>query len=223
MLKTNIKKSMALATLSVMATSILGASAARADYSCRDYYAAYVDEATEPTPTVVIVGINPNYHGHYPVYHSPQGGYNGPDLHNGGGQPPRNGGPNDNQGPSGNNNNKNNNNNNNNATDTAIAVGAVVVLGALSTTSTAMEDAELQDAENVIYDIDQAQMGDGAQLENLLSKVQADMPAGKTASLNQVSSELMIDNDTYQFCAGGDLDSEAQLASLLASQIASQE
>ena len=102
--------------------------------------------------------------------------------------------------------------------DAAAAIAVIAILAALSTT-TAAQDAELQDASNVISDIDQAQMGDGAQLRQLQEKVQADMPNGKTASLNQVAAAVNIGNQTRSFCQGGNLKSESELASAVAAWI----
>ncbi len=197
MMKTNCKKGLALATLATVSVSLFGASMAKADgYTCRDYYAAYVDEATNPTPTVVVVGIRPHFHGHYPDYH---GGFQGRDGGDGG--------------------NHDGGGGNNAQANEVAAIATLAILGALTTT-TAVQDAELQDAENVISDIDQAQLGDGAQLRQLLADVQSDLPKGQTATLAEVANAVNIGNEQYSFCAGGNLDSESELAKSIATSLA---
>lgn len=195
MMTLKLKKELSLLTLATLAVSTVGSAAARADgFSCRDYYSAYVMQATEPTPTV-IVDCRPNYHGHYPEYHDGGGyGHDGGGEYHGGG----NGG--------------------SSKDSAAAAIAIVAILAALSTT-TAIQDAELQDAENVMSDIDEAQLGDGAQLRQLQAKVQADLPSGKTASLAQVAAAVAAGNQQLAFCAGGNLESESELASTIAASL----
>jgi hypothetical protein len=103
------------------------------------------------------------------------------------------------------------------ADEAAAIIGVAVLLGL--TTTTAAQDAELQDAINVENDIDQAQMGDGAQLRQLQAEVQADMPKGKTATLAQVAAAVNAGNQDFAFCQGGNLESESDIASGIAASL----
>jgi hypothetical protein len=188
-----IRKNLQTTSL-VLCASLLGSQMAMADYTCRDYYTDYIDMATQPTPVIVVVGDRPHYHNHYPVYHS---GYHGDDHGGGGGN---HGGGNAGGG-----------------SDEAGAIVGLAILAGLLTT-TAVQDEELQSAIDTRDVIDEAQMGDGPNLQKLLAEVRSDAknPAITEA---QVANLVNVDNVDLSFCSGGDLDSIDELATLVSSQI----
>jgi hypothetical protein len=161
---------------------------AKASYTCRDFYVSYVDSATRPEPTpIVVIPVAPHYHDHYPEYH---------------GRPD--------------NSHRHNNDRNNDNVDNADIAALAIISGLITTT--AMEDAQLHDAQNVISIIDQARMGDGPQLRSFVSKVQSLVP-NKTASIAEVSDEVVRANRNLEFCRAGDLDTVNELASRIADRI----
>jgi len=185
----SIRKVFSVASVVLIGAPIVGASVASANVTCRDYYQSYVDQSTMLAP-VVIVGVRPNFHGHYPEYHDrgfrdDRGGYG------------RGGGRGD---------------------DEAGDIAALAILGGLTTTS-AVQDSELNDAQNVLSIIDQAQMGDGPQLREFLGRVQSDSKPGSIITLSQVADAVLSADQKFEFCLGGDLDSERELASQIAADL----
>lgn len=177
---TLIKKPFSLPSVALflsVAVSMVSAQTARADFSCRDYYTDYINEATEPAPVIIVVGSHPHYHDHYPVYHD---GYHGHD-----------------------------------GDDEAI-IGLAILAGLLTTT--AVQDAELQSAIDMRNIIDEAQLGDGASLQNLVMKVQK-YAHNNLITEAQVARVINYDNATLAFCVGGDLKNEDELAALIAGQL----
>lgn len=161
--------------------------------TCRDYYSAYVYQASESSPppsSTTIIVYQPHFHDHYPEYH----GGHGHEEHGGGGH---HGGGSDEGDDS-----------------AAIIVGVGL---ALSVTTTLAEDAKLSDAKDMISIVDEAQMGDGANLRSFVAQVQADTKSSVTQA--QVAAAVIKDNKNLSFCPAGDLSSVSELAQKIASEL----
>ena len=176
----------------LLGANFLFAQGASASQGCREYYNSYVYGATMPNPPIIIVGP-PHYHGHYPVYHAPRDTrHGGGGVHHGDGTVHRGG------------------------DDGAAAVFILFVAGLLTTTSIA-EDVQLHDTRTMINIIDQAEQGDGPQLRDFAKKVESKMKSSVT--LEQVATAVVRENDNYEFCRAGDLDTVRELVARVANDI----
>jgi hypothetical protein len=187
--------------LTASANLLIVQSALASSVTCRDYFAAYVAEATSPSPSVVVVE-RPHYHGHYPEYHEHHDhhDYYGGDEHHG--DEHHGGGGGEHHGNAG------------GSSDDVAAVAIIGVIAAGLITTSIVEDAELSDAQNMINIIDEAQMGDGPELRTFTTKVQSNMKASVTEA--QVADAVVKANENLEFCPAGDLNSVSEFAERIA-------
>lgn len=201
-------KALSSALCALLGVNMIAVQAARADgITCREYYSAYVSEATSPAPVVPIVVVThrPHFHGHYAEYHGHSSYGGGYDRHDDRRDDRRDDHGRDDKKKS-----------SDSSDDEAILIAGAVIAGGLITTSIA-EDMKLKDAQSMISIIDQAEMGDGPQLRDFATQVQAKTKASVTVS--QVAAAVTRANEAQSFCQAGDLDSVDELAQKVAGDL----